>query len=39
MRSIVAAAVIAASCALGGCFFHFHTSEVYTAPQPLPPIK
>jgi hypothetical protein len=39
MRIIVIAAVLAASCALGGCFFHFHTSQVYTAPQPLPPLK
>jgi hypothetical protein len=38
MRIFVVAAVIAASCALGGCF-HFHTSQVVTAPQPLPPLK
>ena len=38
MRSIVVAAVIAASFALGGCF-HFHQSQVYAAPQPLPPLK
>jgi len=34
----VLAAVIAAASALGGCF-HFHQSQVYTAPQPLPPLK
>jgi len=39
MRIILIAAVFAASCALGGCFFHFHTSQVYTAPQALPPLK
>jgi hypothetical protein len=38
MRIIVFAMVIAASSALGGCF-HFHQSQVYTAPQPLPPLK
>jgi outer membrane murein-binding lipoprotein Lpp len=38
MRILVVAAVIAASCALSGCF-HFHTSQVVTAPQPLPPLK
>lgn len=38
MRIIVLAAVLAASCALGGCF-HFHTSQVYSAPQALPPLK
>ena len=38
MRIIVVAAVLAASCLLGGCF-HFHTSQVYSAPQPLPPLK
>ena len=38
MRMLVVAAVIAASFALGGCF-HFHTSQVYTAPQALPPLK
>ena len=38
MRTIVAAAVIAASFLLGGCF-HFHQSQVYAAPQALPPLK
>ena len=38
MRMFVLAAVIAAASALGGCF-HFHQSQVYTAPQPLPPLK
>jgi hypothetical protein len=38
MRIIVLAAVLAACCALGGCF-HFHTSQVYSAPQALPPLK
>jgi uncharacterized membrane protein len=38
MRSIVVAAVIAVSFALVGCF-HFHQSQVYTAPQALPPLK
>jgi hypothetical protein len=38
MRVIVGAAVMAALFVLGGCF-HFHQSQVYTAPQPLPPIK
>jgi hypothetical protein len=38
MRIIVMAAIIAASSILGGCF-HFHQSQVYTAPQPLPPLK
>ena len=39
MRIIVAAAVITvASLALSGCF-HFHQSQVYTAPQALPPLK
>jgi hypothetical protein len=38
MRIILFAAMIAAASALGGCF-HFHQSQVYTAPQPLPPLK
>jgi hypothetical protein len=38
MRIIVFAAFLAASCALGGCF-HFHTSQVYSAPQPLKALK
>jgi hypothetical protein len=38
MRIIVAAAMLAVSFALAGCF-HFHQSQVYTAPQPLPPLK
>jgi hypothetical protein len=38
MRIIVVAAILAASSVLGGCF-HFHTSQVMTAPQALPPLK
>jgi hypothetical protein len=38
MRITVVAAILAVSSALGGCF-HFHQSQVYTAPQPLPPLK
>jgi hypothetical protein len=39
MRILVFAALIAAtSLALSGCF-HFHQSQVYTAPQALPPLK
>jgi hypothetical protein len=38
MRIFVVAAILAASCVLGGCF-HFHTSQVYSAPQALPPLK
>jgi hypothetical protein len=38
MRIIILAAVLAVSSALGGCF-HFHTSQVYSAPQALPPLK
>ena len=38
MRIIMLAAVLAVSAALGGCF-HFHTSQVYSAPQALPPLK
>jgi hypothetical protein len=38
MRIIVFAAIIAAPSALCGCF-HFHQSQVYTAPQALPPLK
>jgi hypothetical protein len=38
MRIMVFAMVIAAASALAGCF-HFHQSQVYTAPQPLPPLK
>jgi len=38
MRVVFLAAVIAASSALAGCF-HFHQSQIYTAPQPLPPLK
>src|SRR6185295_10791304 len=32
MRIIVVAAGLAATCLLGGCF-HFHTSQVYSAPS------
>ena len=39
MRTIVAAAVIAASFLLFGGCFHFHQSQVYAAPQALPPLK
>jgi hypothetical protein len=38
MRIIVAAAIFAASFALAGCF-HLHQGQVYSAPQPLPPLK
>jgi uncharacterized membrane protein len=38
MRIIVVAAIFAVSFALTGCF-HFHQSQVYTAPQALPPLK
>jgi hypothetical protein len=38
MRIIFAATIFAASFALGG-FFHFHQNQVYSAPQPLPPLK
>jgi uncharacterized membrane protein len=38
MRIILAAAILAVSFALGGCF-HFHQSQVYTVPQSLPPLK
>jgi hypothetical protein len=38
MRIVLAAAIFAVSFALAGCF-HFHQSQVYTAPQSLPPLK
>jgi hypothetical protein len=39
MRTILFAAFLAAtSLVLSGCF-HFHQSQVYTAPQALPPLK
>jgi hypothetical protein len=38
MRILFVVATLATCVALGGCF-HFHTSQVYTAPQPLPPLK
>jgi len=38
MRIIFAAAIFAVSFALGGCF-RFHQSQVYSAPQQLPPLK
>jgi hypothetical protein len=38
MRIVLAAVIFAVSFALAGCF-HFHQSQVYTAPQSLPPLK
>jgi hypothetical protein len=37
MRLIAVLAVLTASFALGGCFFHHNQAIV--APQPLPPLK
>jgi hypothetical protein len=38
MRVIAVLAVLTASVALGGCFFH-HNQSVMVAPEPLPPLK
>jgi hypothetical protein len=36
MRTIVALAAIAASLALGGCFYH-HSQQAYVSEMPAPP--
>jgi hypothetical protein len=38
MRLIAVLAVLTASVALGGCFFH-HNQSVMVEPQTLPPLK